>query len=336
MEVELTRLVMPDDPRARILFEQLGDRFFEVVEQLPPMLRKIAKRRETYLGSSDGADFEGIAELNPVLAATPWLFWECFVEIEDEVLLKIAEAGAFYVLASILLDHIVDGQADPVVDVALLQKGFYRIGSSSYREIFPSSSGFWTQFDRLGEAHLAGISLEVESQRRVEVLEINDLEVMAHGKVSPIITTIAALCEASGQPKKFKPTEQSLKHIAVASQLLDDVGDWRHDVKAGHRTYFLSQIASRRKEPAEPYKSNELELLFEEFWPDVENLRKVIEWLDESTDAVTDLNCPAWISYVHGYRELANGNLSGAIAGHLARKIQPILETVSAEEKRDG
>jgi hypothetical protein len=318
---------MPDDPRAVALFEELNKRFFEFVDQLPPLLKKAARSQKTYLGSPDEDDFEGIPGLNPVLAATPWLFWETFSVLQDETLLEISEAGSLYVLASILLDHIIDGQAEPVEEVTLLQKEFYRNGTVTYRNLFTSNSEFWKHFDRLGHAHMLGITLEMETQRTTTDIELDDLQIMANGKVSPIVTTIAALSEASGQPEKLGPIEDSLKHIAVASQLLDDVGDWRHDVEVNHRTYFLAQIAApgRSKSVTLPSLS-ELESMFEEHWPDVDHLHKVIEWLDDSEAVVAGLDCPAWISYVRGYRELADRNLSGAIAGHLARKIHPLVQ----------
>lgn len=322
----MTRLKMPDDPRAVDLFEALNERFFGFIDQLPANLSSLARKKSTFLGSHESGDFEGVAGLNPVLASTPWLFWETFDSLGDSIFLDIAEAGTMYVLASILLDHLVDGHAEPAEEVTLLQQAIYSHGVTTYRSTIPQSSAFWKHFDRLAEDHLIGLALELKEQGAGNAIEMGSLERMAHGKVSPIVTTIAGLAYALDRPDVLDPIERSLKHIAVASQMLDDIGDWKHDVSVGHRTYYLSQITNDAfRDDGEP-SIEQIQERVDEIWADVDHLRMVIDWLDDSVSAVSGLDCPGWIEYVEGYRKLSDDHLTTAIARHLVRKLKPMIE----------
>jgi len=325
----LTRLKMPDDARALELFEDLNQRFFDFIDSLPSPLNSLARDRSTFLGSHEDGEFQGVPDLNPVLASTPWLFWESFNELPDEDFLNIAEAGTMFVLASILLDHLVDGQAEPPEEVSLLHQAFYSHGVRTYRAVFPSNSHFWDHFDRLARDHVAGLAKELETQRSSEDIDLQSLQKMAYGKVSPIITTIAAMVEALGTHGLLEPIETSLKHIAVASQMLDDVGDWQHDIGVGHRTYYLSHVAAKVGRGEGDGLVDEIQEAIDAEWADVEHLKLVIQWLDDSAHAVQGVACPGWLEYVEGYRQLSDEHLTTAIARHLVRKLGPMMKTQS-------
>lgn len=326
----MTRLNLPQDIRARELYQLLDTRYFHFSDRLPDPLDTLARRKSTFLGAAEVGDFDGVAGLNPVLASTPWLFWDLFSCLDDECFLDIAEAGMMFVLASIVLDHIVDGQAEPIEEVVLFHQALYGLGMGLYRKVMPSISPFWEHFERLAQDHLTGLSTEWKAQSSPFQISLENLFTMAYGKVSPIITTIAALAFASSQPGLLSPIAISLKHIAVASQLLDDVGDWEHDLEVGHNTFFLCQLfPSGRREGGEKPSLEELRVTVEKGWQDVEHLRMVMEWLDDCLDAVRDLECPAWVDYVEGYRTLTDENLTSILGHHLIHKLRPLVHSQS-------
>jgi hypothetical protein len=323
----LNRLEPPANSRQSELFQLLSKRYFDFARQLPDPLKQLGMARSTFLGSASNEAFEGVRELNPVLAGTPWLFWETFSSLDDELFLQIAEAGTMFVLASIVLDHLVDGQAERQEQMALFHQALYSHGISIYRSIFESSSRFWFHFERLASDHLIGLAKELQAQLDPHNLTLEDLDTMAHGKVSPIVVTIAALSEASAQPKKLGPIETSLKHIAVASQLLDDIGDWRDDIEAGHATYYLTCLTpSRSFGTVVLPTAEEAQSRIDAEWIDVNNLELVLELLDDSIEAVQGVECPVWIDYVEGYHWLTNEHLNSAMARHIVRKLRPVME----------
>lgn len=313
--------MLPEDQRARRLFDELERRFSQYVHSLPGSLNEVASAKSTYLGADAEGEFEGIVSLNPVLAGTPWLFWEQFGDLEEGAFVDIAEAGACLVTASILLDHLVDGQAAPAEQTALFHQSLRSHAFRTYQSVFSSESPFWELFYQLESDHILGLGLEVQAQTMRAPVTWEILEQTAHGKVSPIICTIAAMAIASDRLEIMDPIERSLRHIAVASQLLDDIGDWRHDQQVGHQTHFLSEIRSRVDgQPADP-SVEALQAIIDDSWLDVDHLHMVIEHLEHSLAVLEELSCKGWRDYVSGYIDLAEGHLARAAATHLRQKV---------------
>jgi hypothetical protein len=192
-------LRLPENSRAGRLFGEVNSRYQVFSDRLPESLGRMARLRRTYLGSPSEEPFQGIADLNPVLAGTPWMFWEQFEHLDDERFLAIAEGGALFVLASILLDHIVDRQADSPEAATLLHQALHTRGIECLRAALPASTSFWSHFERLSADHLTGLAAELDAQADISVMREETFIRMAHGKVSPIVVTLAALAEASGK-----------------------------------------------------------------------------------------------------------------------------------------
>ena len=317
---------LPENPRATRLFAEVDSRYRTFSDRLPESLSRMACLRRTFLGSPSEEPFKGIADLNPVLAGTPWMFWEQFERLDDTRFALIAEGGALLVLASILLDHIIDRQADQPEAAALLHQALHTRGIECLQAALPASTGFWGHFERLSADHLAGLALDLDAQADTSSMREESFIRMAHGKVSPIVVTLAALAEASGQPGVLRPLEASLKHIAVASQLLDDIGDWQEDIEARHVTYFLTQIPPYRNPQAMPPQIvDPLRAAIDADWLDVDYLQVTLDWLKKSVEAVSGLECPGWLEYVEGYRQLTDEHLTVAVARHLVRVLRPIV-----------
>lgn len=316
----MSQLKLVEGSRASQLFHRLEETFEGFLEQLPPGVAELARQQAAYYGNFNREPFGGLSVLNPVLVSTPWLFWECFQELDDKTLLDIAGAGAFYVLASVVLDHLVDSQASEPGALTIYHQALYSQAASRYRAVFPAASPFWGHFQRLENAHLSGLAAEVYTQSHPAEFTRQTLASIAQGKVSPITTTLVALSIASGRPEWIPALEASLNHIAVASQLLDDIGDWQADFQNRHLTYFLAQLAGAHPWlQAEPPSLEMLEARLLADWTDTINLKQVKQDLDRSLEAAQGLNCPAWQSYVEGYRSLTDEHLERTIKQHLGQ-----------------
>ncbi|UCF62017.1 MAG: hypothetical protein JSV37_04835 [Anaerolineaceae bacterium] len=303
----------------------MDDLYFQFATQLPSPLDSLAQLNSTYEGDKEERPFESLRGLNPVLVGTPWLFWDTFEGLSDQIFLLIAEAGMYYVLASIVMDHILDGQAKPIEAMALFHQVLYERGVTKYRMTFSSSSSFWGHFERLASDHLAGLSEEFVLQSEPQLIDRAALIKMAHGKVSPIVTTIVGLAEALDRTALIDPIETSLKHIAIASQLLDDIGDWKHDLQVGHMTYYLSCLAHNNSLLlTDPSSLEECQRKIDDEWLDVGQMGEVIEWLERSLEAVREVGCSIWIDYVNGYKTLANEHVKGFTARHIKRILQQL------------
>lgn len=323
----MTDLGLPEGGRAASLLARLDAAWFRFVAALPPPLHAGARRASTYTGVQPGQDFRGPSSMNPGITCTPWLFWELVCPLDDDSIVELALGGGLVVLASVLLDHLVDGQAERPAEAALLRQALFEGGSARFRARLAADSGFWDAFDRLGAEHVAGLAQELEFRSRPEPVDQEAFDGLVERKFSPIVITMAAFCHLLDRPQWLVPIEASIKHLAVASQLLDDVGDWEEDLAGRHLTYFLSLLA-----PPEAWRAprwpaaGELRQRIDEDWLDIEAMARVQRWLDRSLQAVEGLDCPGWRAYLGGYRALAEQHLARFKARHLLRAIEPLLD----------
>lgn len=305
---------------------ELDRRLAAFLGGLPPEVRAAGLRQSTYSGQPGGEPFQGIGPLNPVLVGTPWHFGELFDSVPEEDFMGLAEAGALHVLASVVADHLVDDQVGPRGAAVLLHQALSHGALVRFRGVMGSDAEFWSGFDRLSAQHLEALAMEIEIQGRRGAVALSALEAMAAGKVAPIVVTVTALARRAGREAALSGLEASLGQIAVASQLLDDVNDWRQDLAHQHWTYFLGCFESERRGPSDPWPTaGWIEGRIRAGWQDVEALTQVGEWLEESLAVLDDLECPAWRDYVEGYRMLAIGHLNYAAAAHLRDAVGAVL-----------
>ncbi len=321
------KIKLPDDPRSARMLEALDDRYFQFAEGLPPPLKDAALLERTILGHPVDGPFRGPVKMNALITCTPWLFWELFSGLEDDIFLTVGEAGMFLGLSSVVLDHLVDGQTENPELMALFQRAFHNRSVSCLRKVFPSSSAFWDQYERLTREYLKSLGAEVETQSSPNLLTLENFREFAGGKVSPMVITIAALAEASDMFSVLEPIETSLRHSYIAGQIHDDILDWPSDLENRHLTFFLSRLASpdtwRGEEwPTvdEGYDVNNQE------WLDVEYFGLVIEHFDLCIEAVEGIQCAAWIHYLEEYRGIAEEHQKSATASHLMRTLESVIQ----------
>jgi len=325
MKLELTQ-----GSRAARLLESLDAGYFQFANDLPPPLRDVALMESTIVGQPIDEPFQGPSKINPLIACTPWLFWDTFSGLSDETFLCISEAGAFIALASVIMDHLVDGQATWPEAMTLFHHALYDRGVASYRAIFPPASTFWKNFDRLTKEYLTALGAEIAAQSEPEQFTSENFLAFAGGKVSPMTTTIAALSEASDQSFIVEPVETSFRHSFVAGQIHDDVLDWRSDINDRHLTFFLTQLAPSGKWQAVEWPSvDELEVNNDSDWVDVDYFDLVIKHFDRCIEVVEGIQCDGWIKYLMEYKGVAEEHQRAAVARHLLRALEPVIRPPS-------
>ena len=320
----MTRLTKPPDARAAALLERFDERYLAFVHSLPPLLAKSAGQYSTFAGRPSEEPLEGLSRMNAVIACIPWLFWESFRQLRDDLFLQIAEAGALFGMASVLVDHLIDGQVASPGETSLLHQALYAAGVAGYRRVFPGTCAFWHQFDRLANEHLSGMTLELAGRADPNRLTPDAFYALASARIAPMITVVAALAEVSGQPSLLPPVEASVKAVIVAGQLLDDIGDWQEDLEAGRITFFLTRLVSPGAWlSGEMPPKEKLHQAIDADWKDVEGLRMVMDWFEKGLSAVHGIECSAWVKYVEEYHALTQRLLTASVARHLARSLRP-------------
>lgn len=314
------------DPRAERLLGQLEARYAQFTHNLPASLSQLAQAESTYLGEFTEAPFSGLRAMNPLITQATWLFWETFKNLEDEILLQLADAGVCMALASVLIDHLADGQVPNPGSLMLLRQSLEDRALSLYHRSYPSDSQFWLEYERLSGDYIAALQMEIDAQSNPELLEFEYFRKFAAGKVSPMVITVAALTEASGQNDLLHPIESSMRCSYIAGQIHDDILDWQVDLENKHLTLFLINLANEYEFGSESWPGLEdLIQINNTDWLDVKQLYLAIEWFDQAIDAVEGIVCPGWVDYLSEYRKIAEGDQQTALAKHLFRKLESKL-----------
>lgn len=318
----MNRLKTPTDARALALLGGLDERYSKFAGSLPAPLDECALQYSTFSGKPTQEQLGGLSRMNAVITCIPWLFWESFRQLPDDLFLEIAEAGALLGMASVLLDHLIDEQTESSGQVALLHQALYEAGAAGYRRVFASDCAFWTQYDRLGKEHLSGMALELSARANPYLLTPEAFQRLAVARIAPMLTVVAALAQAVEDWSLLSTLEASIKPIIIAGQMYDDIGDWREDYEEGHVTYYLTRLMPLEAWQAAEWPSVEqLQQSIEADWHDVEHLRMVINWFDQGLSAAHGLECRAWVEYINEYRAAADQHLKMLVARHLLRTI---------------
>lgn len=316
---------------------ELDRRLAAFLASLPPEVRAAGLRQSTYSGQDGDHPFGGIGPLNPVLVGTPWHFRDFFASVPEREFIGLAEAGALHVLASVVADHLADDQIEPRGSALRLHQALSRAAQERFRDIMGSQVDFWAAFQRSSARHAEALAVEMQLQRSGKPIPLSSLEAMAAGKVAPIVVTVASLAYRARREAILPSLEGSLAKIAVASQMLDDVLDWRLDLARHHRTHFLSRLVSPSRDSAVSWPTAEwVEGKMLAGWQDVEALEQVGQWMDESLSGLGDLECPAWRDYVDGYRRLTASHLNYAVATHLRSAVGALLGESRTPTRRAG
>jgi hypothetical protein len=330
----LNRLKTPTDAQALALLGGLDERYAAFACSLPAPLDERAVQYSTFAGKPSREPLGGLSRMNAVITCIPWLFWESFRQLPADLFLEIAEAGALLGMASVLLDHLIDEQAESPGEAALLHQALYEAGAAGYRRVFPSDCAFWTQYHRFGKEHLSGMALELSARANPALLTPEAFYGLACARIAPMLTVVAALAQALDQPGLVPTTEGSIKPVIVAGQMLDDIQDWHEDFEAGHVTYYLTRLMPPDAwQSAELPSVEQLQQSIEADWQDVEHLRMVIDWFDQGLSAVDGLECRAWVEYINEYRAAADQHLTMLVARHLLRTIGSLAASQDSQRE---
>ncbi len=334
----MTRLVLNGASRAARLLAEVDRHYLAWAEALPDPVREVALLRRTYTGEPGGEAFAGPASMNPGITQTPWLFWELTACLEDEAFIALATGGCQVVLASVLLDHLVDGQADSAECTTLLHRLLHEDGVARLRGCLGSSSDFWPVAERLIREHLYGLASERQMRQTSGGFDLDRFIRMVRAKFSPIVVTMGAFLTASGHPEGLASVEDSIKALAVASQLLDDLGDWQDDLAAGRMTYFLDAVGATAGEPSGRGLTAEgIRQRIRVSWLDVDHLNSAEAWLERARDCPGLTRCEHWSAYLDGYVELTREHVRRATAAHLVQVLGPLLaEGQGSPRDEDG
>ena len=330
-------LQIPEDNRAQILYKEFERRFLASLHDLPTPASQAALNEATYSGRAESQPLTSLLYLNPALVGLPWLFWEEFSDVGDEDFLNASQAGAFYVLSTVIMDHWIDNQGTQSEEKLLCIQSFQATAFRMFQRLFGQESIFWSDFYRLQGDHIQGIATEMKVLTSPGPVRREAFWALTGGKVAPMIMTILALCTLSGSDSAVIPQmEKALRYVSIGSQMLDDIEDWSSDLGQKHFTYFLSLVTQEHDWSEGTWPSEaEVQSEINRGWSDVANLQMAISWLEGSLGAVSSIESTGWDRYAKAYIKLADDHATAATAKHLRRTIKPLVQENTVESDLD-
>jgi hypothetical protein len=176
----------------------------------------------------------------------PYLFAPAFPTVTPAQLYQLAEAARTFAWSVFLYDPVMDdgvAWAEMALRGQALQYESYRILSS----LFPTTSSFWPRFRGYLRDYLAACGTEQEfmrGQRDLRGATEGEALQMSIGKNGVARAAIVGLAALSGDDGPYQALVDSIDEFYTAHQIVDDLADWRKDLRARIPTLVLARVAA--------------------------------------------------------------------------------------------
>jgi squalene-hopene/tetraprenyl-beta-curcumene cyclase len=193
----------------------------------------------------------GAFDARSIIAKLPALVAQAYPPIAAETLERVTVALCLFSDAVVLSDDVIDyaasipATARRVPDIAVLYAQAYR----TFAEVFGGAPGFWNRLERYFIDYVDAMNVEAAlaaGERDWASCGEDDCLAVARGKnglVRLVDAAVAALCQPDAHDRK---TDDILLHYFVANQMIDDLRDWREDIRDGALSLVLRRASAER------------------------------------------------------------------------------------------
>lgn len=184
-------------------------------------------------------------KVNSLYSLYPYLFSEDFPSISNDVLNKICICSHLCAEDILTFDNQLD--TDFELDIKNIDLLFGKNLSIQYQtrvlsNLFDEKSEFWDYYDKYQKEYFNAIKLERNHYRTLEKYEYEEFQIISHGIYALGKWPVTAMAFLSGRKEFIGEYEDILDIYAEASQLFDDLKDWKDDFKEKRYSWLLSQI----------------------------------------------------------------------------------------------
>lgn len=182
-------------------------------------------------------------DLNNLFHTFAWLFRPTFADVPVETFQRIALVGRYYLTEALMMDRLCDGQCHWPTAYCLFPSIIQECTHTILAQLFPPDSPFWTLFSEQQWNYRRCIVLEKQHHGRLVPYSQDEFEAIATGVMAKAKLVTGALAYLSGQVDLLGPAFRSQDQFALADRILDDIADWREDLRAGNFTSLLTDAA---------------------------------------------------------------------------------------------
>lgn len=181
----------------------------------------------------------------------PYFFLPAFPPLAPPDIRPLSLAGRLFACSIILYDKVMDRTCPAylatshALSIQAMQLEGYRL----LHKLFAPEATFWHRFRAYyvdhAEACLAEQQFNTGERGWHEFTEELALRI-AMGKNGVARATIAGLAEMAGDDRLYAPFVEAVECFNVASQMWDDLCDWKEDLQTGTPSLLLSRLVGER------------------------------------------------------------------------------------------
>jgi hypothetical protein len=207
---------------------------------------------------------------------------------------RMAVANRHGQLFCLLRDGILDQDADASPELLLPLDDLFLRFVRGYQGLFPADHPFWGRFEEYWQEYLEALAREKLRHARPRSYDDDDFLWLGR-KFSPIKICAAGMVFAARRPGALARLEAALETFHVGYQLLDDLRDWREDLRHESWTWPLTLA---RREVAGSSRAEDMEKVLGPDGIATEVVEKATDHLEESLSILGDLELPVLKDWV--------------------------------------
>lgn len=176
----------------------------------------------------------------------PYLFVAAFPSLSMADIQPLADAARTFAWSVFLYDPVMD-EGSAWAELALRGQALQFEAYRQLHRLFPPASSFWERFRGYLRDYLAACGEEQRFMRGARSLtDLGEAEALALsiGKNGVARAAVAGLAALAGDDAPFAPLVDSIDEFYTAHQILDDLADWKKDLRARIPTLVFARVAA--------------------------------------------------------------------------------------------
>lgn len=242
----------------------------------------------------------------------PLLFKEVFPEMPIETIREITLSANLYMNSLLIMDRLIDnGTVGKNISI-LLSHILHEESIKILNSIFNSKSVFWDfHYDHYDE-YLNSFEIEEKHKLYSVPFDLQDMEDIAKGKSAMAKNCSAIYCFKNENNRNIiQKLVKSQDCFHIGLQLVDDLQDWKQDLKNGQYTYILTnsiqQLGWEDKDKFNADEQVKIGKALVLLGIAEQAMEMSIPYFEKALDIVSDFPCQMWKNVINEHIKLASG-----------------------------
>lgn len=175
----------------------------------------------------------------------PYLFHGCFPEVDLTAFRELGIIARIYLSQVILVDQLLDGDVAARREHWLAAQWLLQEANRRLQRLFPPDSPFWADHTAIWRSYYAAMARERRHTGRPIPYPREEFFQTTAGIFAPAKLITSALATLAGQRAQLAALYEAQDLFAVIDQIVDDLDDWRADLRNRRYSHFLTGALER-------------------------------------------------------------------------------------------